>query len=383
MLLTPPGRGAIATICVEGEKAVETVSSCFTPAAGRPLASFPVNRIVFGHWGRPAGHRETSGEHPSPGEEVVVCRREKTVVEIHCHGGRAASAAILEDLRLLKSVVIDGSDRPGSERITSEAQAALARCSTERVAAILLDQYRGALRQSVEQVIRLLESGDQGRALERLTTLVDRATLGIRLTEGWKVALVGPPNVGKSSIMNALVGYRRALVQELPGTTRDLLDAAVAVDGWPIELTDMAGLRTSEDEIEAVGIVRARKTAAQADLVLLVFDVSQPSTEEERQLLAQHPQALVVYNKCDKDHDLTHRPSAMTVSALRGDRIAELASAIASRLVPDMPPAGEAVPFTVRQSDLLRAARCLLEQGSRDKALENLHSILGNDNFTP
>ena len=377
MLMTPPGRGAIATVCVEGRKALETVSSCFTPAAGRPLESFPINRIVFGRWRRPAAHRDT------PGEEVVVCRREETIVEIHCHGGRAASAAILEDLRSLECVSIDWSERPGSDPIATEARAALAQCSTERVAAILLDQYRGALRLSVEKMIHFVESGDQGRVLDMLTTLVDRATLGIRMTQGWKVALAGPPNVGKSSIMNALVGYRRALVRKLPGTTRDLLNASIAVDGWPIELTDTAGLRTSDDEIEAAGVARARKMAAQADLVLLVYDVAQPWSEEDRQLMDEHRNAMVVYNKCDLPHDLSNRPSAMTVSALRGGRIAELASAIASRLVPDIPPGGEAIPFTSRQIDLLRAAKPSLDQGDSNGTIQIFHSIIGSESFTP
>src|SRR6185312_6827882 len=144
-------------------------------------------------------------------------------------------------------------------------------------------------------------------------------------------------------------------------TTRDVLTVRTAFDGWPVELCDTAGLRGTSDPLEALGVARAQTHQASADQVLLVFDRSAPLAPPDLELLAAHPRALRVANKCDlpaawDPADL----NALDVSAERGDGVERLISAIAHNLVPTPPPPGSAVPFRERHRRLLRHARRLL-----------------------
>jgi len=172
------------------------------------------------------------------------------------------------------------------------------------------------------------------------------------------VALAGSPNVGKSRLMNALAGYGRAIVDPTPGTTRDVVTVRIALDGWPIELADTAGLREASDPIEASGVARARIEQAQADLILLVFDSSQPLTEGDHALMRDYPDAIRVANKCDLptawDTETYH---ALTISAERGDHLERLMTRIVEQLIPNLTPPGAAVPFRADQIDSLKSLR--------------------------
>ena len=155
-------------------------------------------------------------------------------------------------------------------------------------------------------------------------------SVGLRLIAGWRVVLAGRPNVGKSRLLNALAGYDRAIVDATPGTTRDVVTARTAFEGWPVELADTAGLRPSDDPIEASGVVLARARQGEADLVLVVLDRSEPLTDIDRAIVSEHARGLVVANKCDlpaawSPGDL----DAVAVSAERGDGIEELVATIA------------------------------------------------------
>ena len=113
------------------------------------------------------------------------------------------------------------------------------------------------------------------------------------------MVLAGRPNVGKSSLMNALAGHGRSIVHHAPGTTRDAVTLTTAIDGWPVELCDTAGLRPAGDALESAGIERAQERLARADLVVLVCDQSMPWSAEDQALLDQWPEAVLVHNKCD------------------------------------------------------------------------------------
>ena len=119
-----------------------------------------------------------------------------------------------------------------------------------------------------------------------LDALIERGALGLRLLSGWKVVLIGRPNVGKSRLLNALSGFRRAIVDELPGTTRDVVAFRTAFGGWPVELADTAGIRATPDEVEHLGIERAKEELRTADLVLLVLDRSEYLRPIDVQLIA-------------------------------------------------------------------------------------------------
>ncbi len=370
VLLTPPGRSAVATVLVEGSDAAAAIGELFRPASGRPLAEQPIDRIVFGRW-----------QATAAGEEVVVCRRAGEQVEIHCHGGRAAAAAIMRSLVERGCEEVPWHDwirLSAQDPLESEARVALAAALTERTAWILWDQHEGALRRAVQHIAAALANSEASAALQQVDELLALAPLGSHLTEPWKVVLAGRPNVGKSSLINSLVGYQRAIVHDRPGTTRDVVTAATAVDGWPIELSDTAGIHTADEPLEAAGIERARDEAGRADLVVLVFDRSVAWSAEQEALIRQWPQAVVVLNKCDLAPAAeTLEPPGMHASATRGDGVAELAAEIARRLVPHPPAPGQAVPFTPRQTDALRSVRRALAEGHCEAAGTALSRLLG------
>ncbi|MCB9873800.1 MAG: 50S ribosome-binding GTPase [Planctomycetaceae bacterium] len=369
--LTPSGRGAVAVICVEGENAVARVAQYFVSATRKPLASFPVNRVVFGRWAQSDGH----------GEELVVCRTSETSVEVNCHGGAAAARAIM------KSLVADGAveqvssrwvNRRTSDSIQAEAWLALTEARTERTAAILLDQYRGALRKAIRDAIVQLQNGDSTKARCELATLLQRGDIGMHLTRPWRVAFAGPPNVGKSSLMNRLLGYERSIVFDQPGTTRDLLSAPTAFDGWSMELTDTAGLRDSEDTIEVEGVSRATKFLAEADLTVLVFDTTTGWDERQEQLAERHPNALLVANKCDLHGVRESAKPFLATSALTGEGVRELMQQIVERLVRSEMMPGDAVPFTSRQIHAIAAACQAVDDGELSFAIEELQTLIAD-----
>ena len=153
--------------------------------------------------------------------------------------------------------------------------------------------------------------------------------------QGLTLAIVGRPNVGKSSLFNRLVERERAIVTSTPGTTRDLVSETVAIGGIPIRLVDTAGIRQALDEAESIGIRKSMEALADSDLVLVVLDLSQPVTAEDDELLrhAEGRPAIVVGNKCDLGISgqwsvASGQSSAVRVSALTGDGIAELRSEI-------------------------------------------------------
>lgn len=351
VLLTPPGRGAVAVVELRGVGAAALVAKHFVSATGA-APDLPLDRIRFGRW---------HTVNDDAGEELVVCRRGEELFEIHCHGGAAASSAILEGLRQDGCAIVDWTERlaeSGDDPIAVEARTTLARATTVRTAAVLVDQLGGALRRALDEVTQLLERGDGATARARLDRLLANAAVGLRLTEPYRVVLTGRPNVGKSSLINALVGYRRAVVFDEPGTTRDVVTAGAVFDGWPIELSDTAGIRSATDELESAGIAAARRRLAEADLVVAVFDLGEPWFAADDAMLAEHRQAIIVHNKADMPttNDI-RRPAGLHVSAVSGTGIDELIATIVARLVPHPPAPGEAVPFTPRQVDELRRLR--------------------------
>ena len=368
-LVTPSGRGAVATVVVTGGGVAELVARCFAPAGGTPLAEVAENRIVFGRWGGVAG------------EELVVCCRSPERVEIHCHGGKAAAAAILDALAAESCNIVNWStqlqcDEP--DPIRAAAIIALSQARTERAAGILLDQWHGALRSELEQVVSMLDDSSRD-ALPLLDALLGRAALGLHLAQPFRVVLAGPPNVGKSSLINALVGYRRAIVADQPGTTRDVVTATAAIDGWPVELADTAGLRATSEPIESEGVQRARVQLAAADVVVLVFDMTRPWQPADDELIRVWPGAIIVHNKADLVVEpRSERPPGLMCSAVAAPGVAELEAKIGRRLVPEPPPSGAGVPFTAEQVAALRAAREAIEGEDVESARAALGTLMSS-----
>ena len=210
-----------------------------------------------------------------------------------------------------------------------------------------------------------------------------RADLGRHLTNPWRVVLAGWPNVGKSSLVNALLGYQRAIVHPSPGTTRDVVAAAAALEGWPLELRDTAGLRTGGHPVERAGVARARDELRSGDLVLLIFDASQPWSAAAEALCRSRPDALVVHNKCDLPaaagvaaRDNPERAAGVWTSALTGEGLDRLIRALVTRLVPRPPLPGDPVPFTAEQCQRLRLALESLDRDDATAAEEALKRML-------
>jgi tRNA modification GTPase len=177
------------------------------------------------------------------------------------------------------------------------------------------------------------------------------------------VVIAGPPNVGKSSLVNALAGYQRSVVSEVAGTTRDTVSVRTAFDGWPVELIDTAGLRDAGG-LEGEGIDRAKRVLSEADLVVWVMDASSRDEvypDDETLAAVKLPLAtgwILVMNKSDRSlgWQPNYPPGAIHLSAKTGENIARLAEWIAYRLVPDPPTPNSAVPFTPQLTALIEAA---------------------------
>lgn len=347
-LLTPRGRGAVATIRVQGPEFDQESrwQHFFRAVNNKPLEVQPLRRVVFGHWGDVLV------------EEIVVCRIDERCVEIHCHGGEAAARRILADLERAGATLqhwqqmlahTDGS-------FAAECTEALTRATTFRTATILLEQHSGVLRAAIEQI--LAEPFDCQRAATSISQLLRWSEFGLHLTRPWEVVLTGRPNVGKSSLVNTLVGYARSIVFAEPGTTRDVVTAETAFDGWPILFADTAGIRESTDALETAGIDRAQRKLREADCRVLLLDTSRPPQSDDFELLNQWPDAVVVAHKCDLSNTWGDRlpAGALHVSSVTGEGVDELARIIVDRLIPEVPPARTPVPVSTRQIELLEQA---------------------------
>lgn len=370
--LTAAGRSALAGLRVEGPHAVALVEKFFLPAGETQLRDRAVGSVLFGHWSRPDG------------EEVVVSRPDPSAVEIHCHGGTISQSLLLQSLIAAGCESMPWGDWIRStyeDPIAAAATRALAEARTLRTALILLDQAQGALRTALETIRQSLRQDDLASAQTGLDNLLASATLGLHLVSGWQVVLAGRTNVGKSSLINALLGYERAIVFDQPGTTRDTLAASTALQGWPVALIDTAGLRKTADPLESAGIQAATAVLEEADLVLLIFDASLPWSAEDDELLERFPDALLVHNKCDLADPLWGvRPTGLKSSAVQEGGVLNLCEQIIRRLVGRPPAACTAVPFTRGQVDLLEQVRAAVAGGN---ALAALGLLSGLPFFTP
>jgi tRNA modification GTPase len=373
-VLTPTGRGAVAVVAVAGPAAVTAIEPFFRAKNRQPLSEQKIARIVYGNW-------------QTHGEDLVVCRRDAERVEIHCHGGSLAVATISADLTAAGCREISWQDWLSRNEVCPlrvESQIALSQAASTRVALILLDQFHGALRNELTELVQLLRANSSD-ARKRIERLLSTAELGLHLTRPWQVVIAGRPNVGKSSLINALVGYRRAIVFDQPGTTRDVVTASTVIDGWPVSLSDTAGLHHANDELEVAGIELAKERLVNADLVIWVLDASQMPgdslhAEMERQISELGLQApakrLLVLNKIDRVSDLVIPGGAIATSATYGTGIEELLAAISGALVPVVPPAGAAVVFTERQLEELESALRENREASFELMAEPLEKLL-------
>ena len=354
-----PGQGGIAVIRVSGPVA-EDVGRSIVQVPGRQ--DWESHRVVYGHVLDATGQRRL--------DEVLLLlmRRPRSftgedVVEIHCHGGVMAVQRVLERVleqpgvrRALPGEFSQRAVLNGRLDLTrAEAVSELVAARSRRAADLAIAGLDGgihaqitALRERLLDQLTELEArvdfeedlpALDGEALllelqairQELQQLVRDGERGDALRSGLRVALVGRPNVGKSSLLNRLSRRERAIVTELPGTTRDLLESEIVLQGVPITLLDTAGIRATQDVVEQMGIARSEQALASADLVLLVIDAQQGWTPEDRALLERIPPAvprLVVANKQDLLETEAPAEADVLLSAISGEGEDQLVEAV-------------------------------------------------------
>ncbi|MBO2531286.1 tRNA modification GTPase [Planifilum fulgidum] len=343
---TPVGEGGIAVIRVSGPEAVEVVDRVYK--GKRSLTEVDTHTVHYGHILHPET-KEVLDE-----VLVTVMRAPRTftredVVEVSCHGGVVPVQKVLEALLTAGARLAE----PGEftkraflngriDLSQAEAVIDLIRSKTDRAARVAMDQARGRLsrlirklRQEIlETLAHLAVNVDypeydaeeltaktllsRCRQIEgEILRLLETARQGKILRDGIATVIVGRPNVGKSSLLNALSQENKAIVTDIPGTTRDVIEEYVNVRGIPLRLVDTAGIRETEDVVERIGVERSRRALEQADLVLLVLNYAEPLTEDDRKLLeaVRSHTAIVVVNKTD----LERRIDLEEVRRLIGD----------------------------------------------------------------
>ena len=358
--LTAAGRGAIAVVEVRGPDAALAIESVFQPFNGRPFGDQLDRKLVYGTW-------------TPTGEDVVVCLLPDHRFEVHCHGGTAAVDSVVAALIEHGAIEVSSEetcDVAGNDLWRAEVWRALPEATTARTASLMLRQL-SLLPAAIEQLQETLGRADATAAIGLIDQILKWSDFGVSLTQVPSVVLCGQPNVGKSSLINAMVGFQRAIVHESAGTTRDVVSQRTAVDGWPIELSDTAGLRTAQGTVEGIGIENARQTIEAARLVIGVFDASRAWSEADQELLESLDCDIVIHNKSDcselGDVKKSDRPDGLATSAIQNEGIEQMVSLIAEKLVPELPPDDAAWCVTEEAVKRLQEARdCLVAEVSDD-----------------
>ena len=373
-IATAPGRGGVAVVRVSGPDAWDVARK----VAGREIVPSDAGRFFFSEF------RDQSGAVVDSGLVLVfkapASYTGENVIEFQGHGGSVAPRRVLEacfaaGARLARRgefterAFLNGKlDLSAAEAVIDLVDARTDRAADEaqsRLRGVLSDRYESLYRDAIEcssRMEHLLDvdegeipegtmesySGDLLNLKSRISKLLSTAREGKILREGALVVLAGSPHAGKSSLMNALLGENRAIVSDVAGTTRDSIEEGLDIDGWPIRIVDTAGLRATDDAIEAEGVVRAEELMAKADIVVaLDCDIYG---------------AILVHAKCDLDQADFHDSCAIRVSARTGEGLQSLKDAIAGKLRELSARASEDVAdVTARQTDLLAKALAALE----------------------
>ena len=417
-IATPVGPGGIGIVRLSGPSALKIASLVFAPHDGSKLVRQRSHTFKYGTV------RDTQGGEAIDEAVALVWRAPRSytredVVEICVHGG-------LVPLRRTLSAVMDGGARlaePGEftkraflagriDLAQAEAVCDLIAAKTQVSGKLALRQLEGRLSQAVSEARALLlvllaqiEAGIDfpehdveevtrrqiGEGLDRALSVVSRlagsATVGRIYREGVMVALVGRPNVGKSSLLNALLGQERAIVTDVPGTTRDLIEEAVSIEGIPFVLTDTAGIRPARDEVEQIGVSRAQRALREADVSVVVIDATTDGLLAGDMDVIQSTGAgrvLVAVNKIDlareggavaEKHVKELGLPVVKVSALTGEGLDDLRRSLCSAVVSG--PAVQAESVVVTSA---RHESCLLQaRGEIERAIGGLNAMVPYD----
>ena len=333
---TPMGEGAIGIVRLSGPEAVEIGDKLYK--GKKKLKDVPSHTINYGHIIDP--------ETDEVVEEVMisVLRAPKTftredIIEINCHGGILTINSILELTMTHGARMAEPGEYTKRAFLNgridlSQAEAVMdfIRSKTDRASKVAMNQIEGRLsdlikqqRQSILEILAQVEVNidypeyddvedattefllaQSKKIKNEIDQLLETGTQGKIMREGLSTVIVGKPNVGKSSMLNNLIQDNKAIVTEVAGTTRDVLEEYVNVRGVPLRLVDTAGIRDTEDIVEKIGVERSRKALSEADLILFVLNNNEPLTEEDRTLyeVIKNEDAIVIVNKTDLERQL-------------------------------------------------------------------------------
>ena len=318
------------------------VLSAFSADPLRDAALAPIGRILYGRWN---------------GEDVVVVRTTESCWEIHCHGGLAAINRIVNDLTVCRAefrYAGDSSTEDFFADIEAAVDTSLPRCRTRKTAGLVLAQLTSPLRALIDAARKTENAVQRQSALDHFERW--RSVAG-HLTDPWRIAVVGPPNAGKSSLINALAGLQRSIVSATPGTTRDLVEVDIVFEGWTFRLIDTAGVHGAADcELESIGMQLSLEILTRCDVICLVTDVTTilPAGTMTDQIARCQVPVVWLRNKCDLpegvpaldvipvEHGMTVN-CRMEVSAVTGDGLSEFLVYLTRLLIPEEPNAGTAL----------------------------------------
>lgn len=401
---TPLGEGGIGVIRISGDEALAVADRCFRSFSGKKLSSLEGYTALYGKitdgkediddgvalvFKAPRSYTgEDTVEISVHSGSVVLKKTLRLILEkgaVHAEGGEFTKRAFLNgkmDLAKAESVMeLISARNESAYNISKRAREGRISKETESLTEKLLETAASMAAYSdypdedipglnIENFLSLL-----GECKERLTSLVKSYDTGKLIREGIDCAIVGKPNVGKSTLMNMLSGEDKSIVTDIAGTTRDIVENTVSVGGITLNLSDTAGIRTTRDKVEKIGVERARERINSARLILAVFDSSDILDQNDLDLISEldREKTLIILNKSDlkskAPSDVFKGFTVVTLSAKTGEGREELGSKIAEKVSINNLSADDTVLITERQRDCAKRAQAFIEEA--ENALKN------------